>query len=139
MPGGRGGGYMAGREYTPDREAWRTGKDGRDRRCPVDEAGPIPVECGGSSLVPGPQLGNRIEVCTLAQLFVPLRGGFGPLAGSGRNEQGEDLEWPAWQGAEIGFHDTYGDVLGAVPEAEARDWNIGTASGRTALLLNWLV
>ncbi|MHB9144946.1 MAG: TIM barrel protein [Symbiobacteriia bacterium] len=56
---------------------------------------------------------------------MPLRGGFGPLAGSGRNEQGEDLEWPAWQGAEIGFHDTYGDVLGAVPEAEARDWNIG--------------
>lgn len=61
----------------------------------------------------------------MAQLFVPLRGGFGTLAGSGRNEQGEDLEWPAWRGAEIGFHETYGDVLGAVPEAEARDWNIG--------------
>ncbi|MGE5591151.1 MAG: hypothetical protein ACM3ZA_11120 [Bacillota bacterium] len=61
----------------------------------------------------------------MAQLFVPLHGGFGPLAGSGRNQQGEDLEWPAWRGAEIGLHSSYADVLGAVPEAEARDWNIG--------------
>jgi len=61
----------------------------------------------------------------MAQLFVPLHGGFGRLAGSGRNEQGEDLEWHAWRGAEIGLHNSYTDVLGAVPEAEARDWNIG--------------
>lgn len=61
----------------------------------------------------------------MAQLFVPLHGGFGRLAGSGRNEQGEDLEWHAWRGAEIGLHNSYADVLGAVPEAEARDWNIG--------------
>lgn len=61
----------------------------------------------------------------MAQLFIPLQGAFGRLAGSGRNETGEDLEWPAWRGAEIGWHDTYGDVLGAVPEVEARDWNIG--------------
>lgn len=61
----------------------------------------------------------------MAQLFVPLHGGFGPLAGSGRNLQGEDLEWHGWRGAEIGLHGSYADVLGAVPEAEARDWNIG--------------
>lgn len=61
----------------------------------------------------------------MAQLFVPLHGGFGRLAGSGRNEQGEDLEWHAWRGAEVGLHNSYADVLGAVPEAEARDWNIG--------------
>jgi len=61
----------------------------------------------------------------MAQLFVPLQGAFGQIAGSGRNTWGESLERPHWQGAEIGLCDTLPDVLGAVAEAEFYEWVIG--------------
>lgn len=61
----------------------------------------------------------------MAQLFVPLHGAFGAIAGSGVNSYGESLERPHWQGAEIGLCDTLPDVLGAVAEAEFYEWVIG--------------
>ena len=61
----------------------------------------------------------------MAQLFVPLQGAFGLIAGSGVNTYGESLERPHWQGAEIGLCDTLPDVLGAVAEAEYYEWVIG--------------
>mgnify|MGYP001176840274 CR=1 FL=1 len=61
----------------------------------------------------------------MAQLFVPLQGAFGRVAGSGVNTWGESLERPHWQGAEIGLCDTLPDVLGAVAEAEYYEWVIG--------------
>ncbi|HWI60914.1 MAG TPA: TIM barrel protein [Symbiobacteriaceae bacterium] len=61
----------------------------------------------------------------MAQLFVPLGGGFQKAAGSGFNTYGENLDRPQWQGAEIGLCDTFPDVLGAVSEAEFHDWIIG--------------
>jgi len=59
------------------------------------------------------------------QLFVPLGGAFRQAAGSGFNLYGENLDRPAWQGAELGFLDTFPDVLAAVGEAEFHDWIIG--------------
>ncbi|MBY6274648.1 sugar phosphate isomerase/epimerase family protein [Symbiobacterium thermophilum] len=61
----------------------------------------------------------------MAQLFVPLHGAFGRVAGSGVNTYGESLERPHWEGAEIGLCDTFPDVLGAVAEAEYYEWVIG--------------
>ncbi|HYF92857.1 MAG TPA: TIM barrel protein [Symbiobacteriaceae bacterium] len=61
----------------------------------------------------------------MAQLFVPLSGGFQKIAGSGFNAYGENLDRPQWQGCEIGFCNTFPDVLGAVSEAEFHDWIIG--------------
>ena len=61
----------------------------------------------------------------MAQLFVPLAGAFQKVAGSGFNTYGENLDRPQWQGCEIGFCDTFPDVLGAVAEAEFHDWIIG--------------
>lgn len=61
----------------------------------------------------------------MAQLFVPLTGGFRTAAGSGYNTYGENLDRPQWQGAELGQLETFPDVLGAVSEAEFHDWIIG--------------
>lgn len=61
----------------------------------------------------------------MAQLFVPLTGGFQKVAGSGFNTYGENLDRPQWQGCEIGACTTFPDVLGAVAEAEFHDWIIG--------------
>lgn len=61
----------------------------------------------------------------MAQLFVPLHGAFGRVAGSGVNTYGESLERPHWEGAEIGLCDAFPDVLGAVAEAEYYEWVIG--------------
>ena len=61
----------------------------------------------------------------MAQLFVPLGGAFRTVTGSGFNTYGENLNRPAWRGAEIGMCDSFPDVLGAVSEAEFYDWNIG--------------
>ena len=61
----------------------------------------------------------------MAQLFVPLTGGFKKAAGSGFNTFGENLDRPQWHGAELGGLDTFPDVWGAVSEAEFHDWIIG--------------
>jgi hypothetical protein len=61
----------------------------------------------------------------MAQLFVPLSGGFGKVAGSGFNTYGENLDRKGWRGAELGFLDSFADVWAAVSEAEFYDWNIG--------------
>jgi len=61
----------------------------------------------------------------MAQLFVPITGRFHDLAGLGFNASGENLDRPLWRGAEIGLHDSFPDLLGAVSEAEFREWIIG--------------
>lgn len=61
----------------------------------------------------------------MAQLFVPITGRFHDLAGLGFNACGENLDRPLWRGAEIGVHDSFPDLLGAVAEAEFREWIIG--------------
>lgn len=61
----------------------------------------------------------------MAQLFVPLTGGFQKVTGSGYNTEGEHLEWPHWRGAEMGALDTFPDVWGAVSESEFHDWVMG--------------
>lgn len=61
----------------------------------------------------------------MAQLFVPLSGSFGKIAGSGFNTYGESLDRPVWKGAELGFLTSFPDVWGAVAEAEFHDWIIG--------------
>jgi hypothetical protein len=61
----------------------------------------------------------------MRQLFVPLTGPMGRLAGSGYNAVGESLDRPTWQGAELSDLDAFPDVWGAVSEAEFHDWIIG--------------
>jgi sugar phosphate isomerase/epimerase len=61
----------------------------------------------------------------MADLYVPLTGGFQQIAGSGYNTCGENLNRQSWRGCELGFLDTFPDVWGAVSEAEFYDWNIG--------------
>ncbi|HEY3365709.1 MAG TPA: TIM barrel protein [Symbiobacteriaceae bacterium] len=61
----------------------------------------------------------------MAQLFVPIHGGFQKAAGSGYNTYGENLDRDHWRGAELGFLDSFPDVWGAVSEAEFHDWIIG--------------
>jgi len=61
----------------------------------------------------------------MAQLYVPIVGRFHDLAGLGFTAEGESLDRPLWRGAEIGAHDSFPDLLGAIAEAEFREWIIG--------------